>query len=225
MKQYYIVAAAGVGKRMGLGYPKQFLEYKGKPLFIITAEKIAACNTVDGIILVTNSEYIESVKKYVKEFNLQKVVEIVSGGKERQDSIYNGLKAVPCADSIVGIQDGVRPFIEERFIREAEEILKADEKTDGVVVGVKVKDTIKVIDEFGNITSTPDRNFIVAAQTPQVFRYKKIVECYEKAYKKNFYGTDDSSLVELDGGNVKYIEGSYNNIKITTPEDLKYLER
>ena len=217
MKQYYIVAAAGVGKRMGLGYPKQFLEYKGKPLFIITAEKIAACNTVDGIILVTNSEYIESVKKYVKEFNLQKVVEIVSGGKERQDSIYNGLKAVPCADSIVGI--------EERFIREAEEILKADEKTDGVVVGVKVKDTIKVIDEFGNITSTPDRNFIVAAQTPQVFRYKKIVECYEKAYKKKFYGTDDSSLVELDGGNVKYIEGSYNNIKITTPEDLKYLER
>jgi 2-C-methyl-D-erythritol 4-phosphate cytidylyltransferase len=224
MKQYYIVAAAGVGKRMGLGYPKQFLEYKGKPLFIITAEKIAACDTVDGIIIVTNSEYIESVRGYIKEFNLQKVVDVVSGGKERQDSIYNGLKSVPCTDSIVGIQDGVRPFIEERFIKEAEEILKADEKIDGIVVGVKVKDTIKFINCEGDIENTPDRNFIVAAQTPQVFRYNKILECYEKAFENNFYGTDDSSLVEIAGGKVKYIDGSYNNIKITTLEDLKYLE-
>ena len=134
-KQYYIVAAAGVGKRMGLGYPKQFLEYQGKPLFIITAEKIAACNSVDGIILVTNEEYIESVNGYIKEFKLSKVVAVVAGGKERQDSIYNGLKSVPCADSIVGIQDGVRPFIEERFIIEAETLLKNDESVDGAVVG------------------------------------------------------------------------------------------
>ncbi|WP_372714387.1 2-C-methyl-D-erythritol 4-phosphate cytidylyltransferase [Ilyobacter sp.] len=222
MKYTFIVAAAGVGKRMDLGYPKQFLEYDGRPVFIKTLEKIDRNPKVTDIIVVTNAEYTHKVEELCKKYKIEKLKCVVQGGKERQDSIYNALEKAGDSD-IIAVQDGVRPFIQDRFIEDSYGMLEKNPKVDGVVIGVPVKDTIKTVDKDGFITSTPDRFLLMAAQTPQVFRRDILKKAYEDAKKTNYAGTDDSSLVERVGGNVIILEGSYGNIKITTQEDLKYL--
>jgi 2-C-methyl-D-erythritol 4-phosphate cytidylyltransferase len=219
IEYYYIVAAAGVGKRMRLTYPKQFLEVDGKPIFVKTLEVIEKNHRVTGIIVVTNKEYISEVKKMCRTFEITKVIDVVSGGKERQDSIYNALQLIP-KNSIIGVQDGVRPFIEDRYIEDSYTKLMEETELDGIVVGVPVKDTIKVVDSDGQIVKTPKRDLLFAAQTPQVFRGEILHRSYEEAEKQKFLGTDDSSLVEKAGGRVGTLLGSYENIKITTPEDL-----
>jgi len=221
---YYIVAAAGVGKRMGLTYPKQFLEIDGKPIFIKILEVIEKNRRVTGIIVVTNKEYISEVKNMCKTFKITKVMDVVSGGKERQDSIYNALQKIP-KNSIIGIQDGVRPFIKDRYIENSYMKLMEEMNLDGVVVGIPVKDTIKVVNSESKVVETPKRETLFAAQTPQVFRGEILHRSYEQALKQKFLGTDDSSLVEKAGGTVEIILGSYKNIKITTPEDLIFLTK
>lgn len=219
-----IVAAAGVGKRMGLSYPKQFLEHNGKPLFINVLEIGEKSKLISDIIIVTGKELIKEVKYMCEKFKITKVKEIAEGGKERQDSIYNALKFCD-ENSIIAVQDGVRPFFKEKYLEDAFNELKNNPYIDGVVVGVPVKDTIKVVNEEGIIISTPVRRALVAAQTPQVFRGKILIEAYEKAKEENFLGTDDSSLVEKYGGKVKISLGDYGNIKITTIEDISFLKR
>lgn len=219
-----IVAAAGVGKRMGLSYPKQFLEHNGKPLFINVLEIGEKSKLISDIIVVTGKELIKEVKYMCEKFKITKVKEIAEGGKERQDSIYNALKFCD-KNSIIAVQDGVRPFFKEKYLEDAFNELKNNPYIDGVVVGVPVKDTIKVVNEEGIIISTPVRRALVAAQTPQVFRGKILIEAYEKAKEENFLGTDDSSLVEKYGGKVKISLGDYGNIKITTIEDISFLKR
>ncbi|WP_294764950.1 2-C-methyl-D-erythritol 4-phosphate cytidylyltransferase [uncultured Fusobacterium sp.] len=215
-----IVAAAGVGKRMGLGYPKQFLEYKGKPLFIMPLEVAQNSNIVDEIIVVTNKENVSLVENYCNQYGLSKVVKVTEGGKERQNSIYNALKYDNNSDIIL-VQDGVRPFLKEKYIEECCRVV-AEERL-GAVVGVQVKDTIKVINENFEVVSTPKRADLIAVHTPQAFEGKLLKEVYEIAERENFLGTDDSSLVERIGGKVKIVLGDYDNIKITTQEDLKFL--
>lgn len=215
-----IVAAAGVGKRMELGYPKQFLEYKGKPLFIMPLEVAQNSNIVDEIIVVTNKENVSLVENYCNQYGLSKVVKVTEGGKERQNSIYNALKYDNNSDIIL-VQDGVRPFLKEKYIEECCRVV-AEERL-GAVVGVQVKDTIKVINENFEVVSTPKRADLIAVHTPQAFEGKLLKEAYEIAERENFLGTDDSSLVERIGGKVKIVLGDYDNIKITTQEDLKFL--
>ena len=215
-----IVAAAGVGKRRGLGYPKQFLEYKGKPLFIMPLEVAQNSNIVDEIIVVTNKENVSLVENYCNQYGLSKVVKVTEGGKERQNSIYNALKYDNNSDIIL-VQDGVRPFLKEKYIEECCRVV-AEERL-GAVVGVQVKDTIKVINENFEVVSTPKRADLIAVHTPQAFEGKLLKEAYEIAERENFLGTDDSSLVERIGGKVKIVLGDYDNIKITTQEDLKFL--
>lgn len=215
-----IVAAAGVGKRMGLGYPKQFLEYKGNPLFIMPLEVAQNSNIVDEIIVVTNKENVSLVENYCNQYGLSKVVKVTEGGKERQNSIYNALKYDNNSDIIL-VQDGVRPFLKEKYIEECCRVV-AEERL-GAVVGVQVKDTIKVINENFEVVSTPKRADLIAVHTPQAFEGKLLKEAYEIAERENFLGTDDSSLVERIGGKVKIVLGDYDNIKITTQEDLKFL--
>ena len=219
-----IVAAAGVGKRMGLSYPKQFLEHNGKPLFVNVLEIGEKSKLISDIIIVTGKELKEEVKNMCEKFKITKVKCIAEGGKERQDSIYNALKFCD-KNSIIAVQDGVRPFFKEKYLEDAFNELKNNPYIDGVVVGVPVKDTIKVVNEEGIIISTPVRSTLVAAQTPQVFRGKILIEAYEKAKDENFLGTDDSSLVEKYGGKVKISLGDYGNIKITTIEDISFLKR
>lgn len=215
-----ILAAAGVGKRMGLGYPKQFLEYKGKPLFIIPLEVAQKSDIVDDIIVVTNKENITLVENYCKQYGIDKVIKVTEGGKERQNSIYNALKYDNKSDIIL-VQDGVRPFLKERYIEECCKVVINERK--GAVVGVQVKDTIKVVDENFEVISTPKRADLIAVHTPQAFEGELLQRAYEIAESENFLGTDDSSLVERIGGKVKIVLGDYDNIKVTTQEDLKFL--
>ncbi len=217
-----IVAAAGVGKRMNLGYPKQFLEIEGKPLFLKVLEVAEKSSIIESIIVVTGLESIELVKKFCKEYQIQKVTRVVAGGKERQYSIENALEY--CQDnSIIAVQDGVRPFLKEKYFSQALEILERDLDIDGAVVGVPLKDTIKRVNSNGEVIETPRRDEYIAIHTPQIFRGKILKEAYRKAREDKFLGTDDSSLVERIGGRIKVIIGDYDNLKITTVEDLKFL--
>lgn len=217
-----ILAAAGVGKRMGLSYPKQFLEYKNKPLFVTPLEVAQESNIIDDIILVTNEENIGLVDDICKKYNITKVKEIVAGGKERQNSIYNALKKDKKSDIIL-VQDGVRPFLKAKYIEKSCELLENEKDLAGVVVGVPVKDTIKVVGIDGEILATPNRSGLIAVHTPQTFRGDILKQAYEQAEKDSFLGTDDSSLVERLNLKVKILIGDYDNIKITTQEDLKFL--
>ena len=217
------MAAAGVGKRMGLSYPKQFLEYNGKPLFIHTLETGEYSPLITDIVVVTGKELITEVRNLCEKFGITKVKNIAEGGKERQNSIYNALKYCD-KNSYIAVQDGVRPFFKGSYIEDAFNELENNKKIDGVVIGVPVKDTIKIVDENGIIISTPKRATLMAAQTPQVFRGEILINAYEKAERDSFLGTDDSSLVEREGGVVKILLGEYNNIKVTTIEDLSFLK-
>ncbi|MGL5087956.1 MAG: 2-C-methyl-D-erythritol 4-phosphate cytidylyltransferase [Cetobacterium sp.] len=217
-----ILAAAGVGKRMNLGYPKQFLEVEGKPLFIQTLEVAQNSTLIKDIIVVTGEDSVNFVKESCKKYNISKVKKVVKGGNERQYSIENALEYCEL-NSIIGVQDSVRPFLKERYFNESLELLTLDKKIDGVVIGVPLKDTIKKIDLNGMVIETPKREEYIAVHTPQIFRGEILKRAYKKAKEDIFLGTDDSSLVERIGGKIKVIIGDYDNIKITTVEDLKFL--
>lgn len=217
-----ILATAGVGKRMGLNYPKQFLEMDGKPLFLTTIEKAEKIDIIKEIVVVTREEDIPFVTSQTKD--MKKIKAIVVGGTERQHSISNALNY--CSKSeFIAVQDAVRPFMKERYFYEALEILNRDSEIDGVVVGTRLKDTIKRVDSDNNVIETPRREEFVAVQTPQIFRENILKTAYTKALEDNFLGTDDSSLVERVGGKVKILIGDYDNIKVTTKEDLIFLKR
>lgn len=217
-----IVAAAGLGNRMNLGYPKQFLEIEGKPLFIKTLEIAEKSDYIAEIIVTTGKESIELVEELCKTFEITKIKKIIPGGKERQYSIENALEY--CEDnSIIAVQDGVRPFLKDRYFSQALKMLEKEITLDGVVVGVLLKDTIKKVNLEGEVIKTPKREEYIAVHTPQIFRGEILKDAYKKAREDGFLGTDDSSLVERIGGRVKVLIGDYDNIKVTTVEDLKFL--
>lgn len=218
MKNSVIICAAGVGKRMNSVIAKQYIELQGKSILAHTVDAFEKSDDINEIVIVTGSEDTDFVKKdIVEKYGCKKVKNVVAGGKERQNSVYNGLKAVSADTDIVIVHDGVRPFISNEDIKK---IIEETKIYKACVSGVRVKDTIKICDNDGNITSTPDRAALWAAHTPQVFEFELLKKAYEKAFEDNILGTDDSMLVERLGVKVKMVEGSYNNIKITTPEDL-----
>ncbi len=220
-KNIVIIVCSGIGKRMNSSIPKQFIKIKEKPIICYTIDKFENCSNIDEIIVVVNEEYIEFFKEnIIIKYGYKKITKIVKGGKERLNSVYNGINVVDEKDSIILIHDGVRPFIEEKDIVN---IIKKTIKYDACVLGVKVKDTIKVC-ENNIIKNTPNRDNIWIAQTPQAFKYNIIKKAYDIAIKENKLATDDASLVEELGYNVIMIEGDYNNIKITTQEDLNFFK-
>lgn len=209
MKTVAIITAAGYGKRMGR--PKQFIEIGCKPILERTLTVFNGTKVVDEMILVVNPEDVERSKK----LKFSKLKKIIAGGKERQDSVFNGLKALPEDAEIVAIHDGARPFVSEQIIEKA---ISEAKDFGAVVVGVPVKDTIKSVTSNGNrVTGTLNRDELWAAQTPQVFKKDIIVRAYQCKHRV----TDDAMLVEKLGIPVKMVMGSYQNIKITTTEDLK----
>ncbi len=212
-----VIVAAGKGTRMGAGINKQFLIIKDKPILYYTLKIFEGCDSIDEIVLVTAKKEIEYCKSdIVERYNIRKVSNIVEGGLERQQSVYNGLKA--CNDcEIVLIHDGARPFVDSRIINEGIDYAK---RYGACTCGVQPKDTIKLKAEDGFSDSTLDRDTLFSVQTPQSFKYNLIVNCHENAFKENIKATDDTSIVEYCGHKVFLYEGSYNNIKITTPEDL-----
>ena len=160
--------------------------------------------------------------KYCQDKNLfSKVKYIVEGGSERQYPIYNAIKKIEDTDIVI-IQDAARPFLKDKYIEESIKIL--DNNCDGAIIGVKCKDTIKIIDENGIVLKTPNRDSLIMVHTPQTFKFEILKKAHQMAEKKNILTTDDASLVEMIFGKVKIIYGDYDNIKITVQEDLKFLK-
>lgn len=211
-----IVPAAGIGRRFGQDNSKPFHLLGGEPLIVWTIRALESADEIEEIIPVLRKEDIQRGIDVFKGYNLSKIKRIATGGKERQDSVYNALKLINDSSSVVLIHDGVRPFIEKDLIEKA---IKGLEGFDGVVLGIPVKDTIKEVEE-GIVKRTLKREVLWSIQTPQVFVFKKLSEAYEMSLKDGFYSTDDSALVERYGGKIKVIMGSYKNIKITTPDDM-----
>ncbi|SCI47111.1 MULTISPECIES: 2-C-methyl-D-erythritol 4-phosphate cytidylyltransferase [unclassified Romboutsia] len=211
-----IIVAAGSGKRMNMGINKQFIKLNEKEIIAHTIETFYKNENIDEIIVCIKKEEEEFFKDKIIDRYSFKNIKIAYGGKERQDSIYNGLKLIDSRCEIVLIHDGARPFVSERIINNS---IKVAREKKAVVVGMPVKDTIKFVDD-GSIKDTPNRENLWSAQTPQSFEYKLIMRAYEEAYKHDYYGTDDSMLVEKIGQQVTMIMGSYDNIKITSPEDI-----
>jgi len=213
-----IILAAGLGKRMGGNTMKQYLQVGCRPVIVQTLLVFEKSLIVDEVILVSPESELASSMRFVKEAGLHKVVKILAGGKERQDSVRNGLHAVSKKSGIVIIHDGVRPFVTEKIISD---VVAAAEASGAALAAVPVKDTVK--EAAGKVVNrTIPRDKLWLAQTPQAFRYEVIKAAFENADINGLRGTDDASLVEAAGNKVSIVMGSYSNIKITTPEDLRY---
>jgi len=222
-----VVPAAGIGKRFGSGTNKPFHNLSGKPLLAWSLQVLESVNEVVEIIPVLKVEDMGEGIDIFERYGFSKIKKIAPGGKERQDSVYSGLKLIEDKDCVVLIHDGVRPLIEkslvEKIIRHMSDSMSDQEYYDGIIPGVPLKDTIK--ESTGDIVKkTLKRDSLWAIQTPQVFLYERIMRAYETAIKESFYSTDDAALIERDNGKMKIITGSYTNIKITTPEDLAIAE-
>ncbi|MCD7867971.1 MAG: 2-C-methyl-D-erythritol 4-phosphate cytidylyltransferase [Clostridiales bacterium] len=218
-----IVLAAGQGKRMNSRIQKQFLELGGRPVIFYSLECFQECPFIRDILLVTGREQVAYCEeKIVKKYGFTKVRQVIPGGEERYDSVYQGLLA--CRDTeYVFIHDGARPFVTEAILERA---LAGVRESGACVAGMPSKDTVKLADSSGCVEETPDRKKTWIIQTPQVFRYSLIREAYEKIQGKDRTGiTDDAMVAEQETGvRVRLSEGSYRNIKITTPEDMLIAE-
>ncbi|MBE6071676.1 MAG: 2-C-methyl-D-erythritol 4-phosphate cytidylyltransferase [Clostridium butyricum] len=217
-----ILLAGGKGRRMASSKSKQYIELEGKPILYYTIKHFMNNDLIDDIILVLSEDEIDYCKDEVlKKYNL-KINKIVSGGRERQESVYNGLIAANGAD-VVLIHDAARPFVSKRIIGDS---IKYAERYKAAAPGVMPKDTIKLKNEKNFSVETPDRNKLVSVQTPQAFEYNMILKCHRKIKEMGISVTDDTMVVELFGNSVYIFDGEYTNIKITTPEDMilaKYL--
>lgn len=218
-----IVLAAGQGKRMHSKIQKQFMELNGMPVLCYSLRCFQESPLIRDVILVTGEEYVSWCREeIVEKYGFTKVSAVVSGGKERYDSVYEGLRV--CKDTeYVLIHDGARPFIDNGIIERG---LMAAAQTGASVVGMPSKDTVKIADAEGNVSETPDRSSVWIVQTPQIFRYPLIYDAYTSILKKEMTGiTDDAMVAEHETGvKIRFSEGSYRNIKITTPEDLVIAE-
>ena len=232
-----IVLAAGSGSRMKSDVAKQYMCLCGKPLIWYALHAIEESSVIDECILVTGAKDISYVKEeIVTRYGFSKVDAVTAGGKERYDSVYQALRViadgkllVPNEDGYVFIHDGARPFLTDDILRRCYEEVKL---SGACVAGMPVKDTVKIADREGYASQTPDRSFVWQIQTPQVFNTPLIIEAYEKLMREKdrlnaekIRITDDAMVVEtFTDTPVKLVQGSYENIKITTPDDLMIAE-
>lgn len=213
-----IVLAAGQGKRMGCAVPKQYLTLAGKPILQYTLEAFER-SSVDDVILVTGQQEISYCREHIVEpGGFRKVSNIVAGGTERYLSVFCGLKIVKDAQYVL-VHDGARPFITSEQINKAADMAH---KYEAVAMGMPVKDTVKRVDAEGFVLETPPRKYMWQVQTPQAFVYEKLYRAYEKVIQDCVTDiTDDAMVWEYAfGAKVKMLACSYENIKITTPEDI-----
>ncbi|WP_042453907.1 2-C-methyl-D-erythritol 4-phosphate cytidylyltransferase [Neobacillus dielmonensis] len=219
MTYQVILPAAGQGKRMGAGKNKLLLSLNDIPILIHTLRVFEEDDHCEGMILAIHPQDEAEFNRLLKNYQIQKVTRLVPGGKERQDSIYNALKTVK-SDGIILVHDAARPFIK---IEQIHRLTKTAETAGAAIIGVPAKDTMKKVQD-GVVTETVERSSLWAVQTPQAFRISLLLQAYDQAEEDEFIGTDDSSLVERMGYPVDIVEGDYDNIKITTPEDLYFAE-
>ncbi len=218
MKADAVIVSAGKGHRFMEGKKKQFHFLGEKPILAHTLDKFETCPLIRSVLLVVGKEDMDTcLKEVIEKYKFQKVSQIVPGGKQRQESVKNGIDALSKDADIVAIHDGVRPFVTRSMI---EDSIHAAVRYGAVVLAMPVKDTIKMASPDGTILKTLDRESLWQIQTPQTFQVHVIKEAYYRAAEEAFVGTDDASLVERLGTKVHILPGSYTNIKITTPEDL-----
>lgn len=222
MNKYFnsaVIVSAGNSTRMG-GVNKQFLEILSKPVIAHTVTAFENCKSIDEIVIVTRKCDIDSVKKICEDYSLSKVTAVVEGGETRQLSVLNGVKNTRQNADFVLIHDGARPLITEKVI---EDTLNVAINCGAAATGVKVKDTVKLVDCNDRIVDTPDRNFLRFIQTPQIFEKSLYLTAVETVENSRYF-TDDCKLIEAMGKTVRFVEGDYQNIKITTPDDIAIAE-
>ncbi len=216
-----VIVGAGEGRRMGGSGRKQFTKVGGKPIIAYTLEVFEVSEAVNHIVAVVPRDSIEWTKEEVVEaYGLKKVRAVVGGGETRQQSVFNGLKALDPKTTFVVIHDAVRPLVTDLLIKR---VIDAARKTGAAITGVPARDTVKQV-ESGEIVGTLDRRLLWLAQTPQCFRHDLIFEAHKRAAQEGFLATDDACLVEKYGAKVTVAVGSYSNFKITSPEDLPVFE-
>jgi 2-C-methyl-D-erythritol 4-phosphate cytidylyltransferase len=211
-----IIAAAGAGRRMKSDRPKQLLTLDKTPILIYTLRKFDSCRLIDRIIVAAPQESVEEVRKLVAGAGFSKPVSVVQGGARRQDSVAVAMQHLGDDTTIVAVHDAVRPFVK---VDEIEAVILEAQKSGAAVLAIPIVDTVKQIRK-DVIDSTLTREHLVLAQTPQAFRIEVLREAFERARSDEYYGTDESSLVERLGLPVAVVRGSERNIKITKPDDL-----
>ncbi len=212
-----IIPASGRGRRLDRPYNKAFLPLAGKPMVVRTLNVFQNCAAIDEIILVVSRDEVDQASQLVREHGISKVAAVTPGGEVRQDSVRNGLSQVSPDSEIVAIHDAARPLVTEEIIVASIEAARAH---GAAIAAVPVVDTIKTSLDGRYVSGTLDRSSLYAVQTPQTFERGLIEAAYERAAADRFVGTDDASLVERLGKPVAIVEGSYENIKVTTPPDV-----
>ncbi len=213
-----VIPAAGLGIRMGGNTPKQYLSLGGIPLLVYSLKVFQHLECIREVILsVPASDLDYCLKEIVKPFGLEKVTQVVAGGPRRQDSVRNGLEAISDEPDGVLVHDGVRPFIDQRIVRN---VIDRAGQTGAAVVAMPIHDTVKRVNHSGIIQETLKREELWQIQTPQVFRYDWLVEAQKQAQLHQWDVTDDAALIERMGYPVSVVEGSCFNIKMTKPDDL-----
>ncbi|MCX7876608.1 MAG: 2-C-methyl-D-erythritol 4-phosphate cytidylyltransferase [Melioribacteraceae bacterium] len=219
MKTYAIIPSGGLGKRANSNLPKQYIKFNNKELIAYTLQVFQSSNLIDEIIVSAKNSYFELLETIKKNFEISKLNLLVEGGDERQDSVFNALRAINANDDdLIVVHDAVRPLITKELIYDA---VQTAHDFGAAVVAIKSKDTLLKGNEF--VTQYLDRSDVYYVQTPQVFKYKIIKEAFKKAKEDNFVGTDESMLVHRIGYEIKIVKGSYINFKVTTDEDIRLL--
>ncbi|MDH4330749.1 MAG: 2-C-methyl-D-erythritol 4-phosphate cytidylyltransferase [Candidatus Moranbacteria bacterium] len=220
-----VILSSGQGKRMRAGKNKTLLTLHRKPLIFHTINNFEKSSNIDAIILVCRNDEITIFKSLVKRYKFKKIINIIPGGKERQDSGYNAVSYLDKTlsdnlkeSSIILFHNGANPFVSQKEIDESIQVTKKNEAS---AVALPTKDTIKEVNENGFVVKTLDRSVLWNMQTPQTIKFPLAKKAFENAKKDNFIGTDDISLVERLGVSAKIIQASENNFKITTPIDLE----
>ena len=214
-----VIAAAGTGSRMKSRINKQYMLLNSRPTLSYSLDVFEKYEAVDEIVIVANprdTEYCE--KEIVKKFGYRKVKKVIPGGEQRQDSVWAGLMQLNRdTTDYVAVHDGARPLLTSALLSD---LIRQAEEWGAAIPGVYVRDTLKMVDRDGFVGNTLDRSSTVFIQTPQVFRFQEIYQAYKMALEEGFKSTDDAALFEKYIGRVKVVPGNYNNLKITTPEDL-----
>jgi 2-C-methyl-D-erythritol 4-phosphate cytidylyltransferase len=222
MKIAAIIAAAGIGRRMGGDVPKQYLELAGRPIICHTLDLFKSIPGIDEVVVVVEpGRELGFREDIIDKYGYPSSWSVVGGGSVRQESVANGLNAVSESCEIVIVHDGVRPFVMQSKI---EELVRVASSEGACILAAPVKETIKRVDNGAFVLETVDRGELWGVQTPQVFRRGVLAGAIEEAARSGFVGTDEASLVERIGVKVKVVEGDYHNIKITTPEDIGIAE-
>jgi len=218
---HLLIPAAGSGKRMGADRNKLLLEVRSKPLIAWTLLAAEAASSITWIGIVSQPLDWDDFKAIIADLNLKKTIELIPGGSTRQESVYNGLQALPTNAAQVLIHDGARCLATPNLFNACSEAIL---NCSGLIAAISVKDTIKVVDEHGIIKSTPERKQLWAAQTPQGFDVKLLKQCHAEGVRQGWEVTDDAALFEKCGMEVRIVPGEETNLKITTPQDLAIAE-